>query len=259
MLVPTEQPALQEPLWPVPRARVPHGTPETCGVWAVGENRSANAMLHLLDKGKTTVKPILFFCICCMGRKAHSTHPTPQARNEVLKLKSWHLGKQEGESLRSSTSLMLQDHPCYFFWSYLYALNIFLLSKFRAFKLINVFLWEISSFLHFDKKNSVLFPRQNCQVKKHDWGKWDLCRLEWAPCCCSCGRVAKCLQHSNGKVAGVYCQLQHLPPFGITAQVCLNSAAGYWGQSGYSLCLPFLSVLHPCPPLQCHAISWVKS
>lgn len=38
-------------------------------------------------------------------------------------------------------------------------------------------------------------------------------RLEWAPCCCSCGRVAKYLQHPSGKVAGAYCQLQHLPPF----------------------------------------------
>lgn len=30
---------------------------------------------------------------------------------------------------------------------------------------------------------------------------------------CSCGRVAKCVQHLTGNVAGVYCQLQHLPPF----------------------------------------------
>lgn len=184
----------------------------------------------------------------------------------MLKLKSWHLGKQEGGRLRSNTvrykSLMIQDYPCYCFWSCLYALNIFLLCKFRAFKLINVFLWEISSFLRFYKKNSVLFLRQNCQVKKYDWGKWGLCRLEWATCCCSCGRLAKYLKHPTGKVAGVYCLLQHLPPF-VLQVLPFGSVSALQMDIEVRLdippCLPFLSVLHPSPSLWCCANSWVKN
>lgn len=62
-------------------------------------------------KEKRAVKNLLFLYIHCMGRGAHSTYPPSQARNEVLKLKSWALGKQERGRLRSNTvrytSLML--------------------------------------------------------------------------------------------------------------------------------------------------------
>lgn len=144
----------RKPLWPVLSANVPQATPKIPGIWAVDDNRPTNVMLHLWDKREVSrINPFFTSIFVVWGGEVHSTYPPSQGRNELQKLKSCHLGKQEGGRLRSNTvrskSLMLQDYPCYCFLSCLYALTTFLLFKFRAFKLINVFLWERSSFLQF--------------------------------------------------------------------------------------------------------------
>lgn len=89
--------------WPVLSANVPQVAFKSPGILAVDDTRPTNVMLHLWDKGKASNKTLSFSSVFNTRRGAHSTYPPSQVRNEVLKLTSWDLGKQERGRLRSNT------------------------------------------------------------------------------------------------------------------------------------------------------------
>lgn len=183
----------RKPLWPVLSANVPQATPKIPGIWAVDDNRPTNVMLHLWDKREVSrINPFFTSIFVVWGGEVHSTYPPSQGRNELQKLKSCHLGKQEGGRLRSNTVRSK-------FWCYKTTLAIafchvcmlwllFSCSNSGHLSLLMCFYGREAHSFNFDKKKSLILKAELSD--KCDWGKWGLCRLEWAPSCCSCGKVA---------------------------------------------------------------------